>query len=164
MSGRPWGLLTNTNRERKRVMLDNIPVDWIWGLIGGLMIGLAGAVYLLGNGKIMGASGILGGLVDRSGWDTAKERIIFILGVFLLPIPLYPLYREVDTHVTSNIYVLVAAGLLVGVGTRIANGCTSGHGVCGMSRLSLRGITATVFYIIAGGLGVILFRHILGVI
>ena len=145
-------------------MLDNIPVDWIWGLIGGLMIGLAGAVYLLGNGKIMGASGILGGLVDRSGWDTAKERIIFILGVFLLPIPLYPLYREVDTHVTSNIYVLVAAGLLVGVGTRIANGCTSGHGVCGMSRLSLRGITATVFYIIAGGLGVILFRHVLGVI
>ena len=60
--------------------------------------------------------------------------------------------------------VLIAAGLLVGIGTRIANGCTSGHGVCGISRLSLRGMAATVIYIMAGGLGVILFRHILGII
>ena len=143
-------------------MLDTIPVDWIWGLIGGLIIGLGGAVYLLANGRIMGASGIIGGLVDRSGIDTWKERAAFLLGVFLLPIPLYPLYREVDTHITGNIVVIIAAGLLVGIGTRIANGCTSGHGVCGISRLSLRGMVATVFYIMAGGFAVIIFRHMLG--
>lgn len=145
-------------------MLQSIPTDWIWGLIGGLLIGTGGAVYLLGNGRIMGASGILGGLVDGSGRDSWMERAVFLAGVFLLPILLYPLYGAVDTHATSNIAVLIAAGLLVGVGTRIANGCTSGHGVCGISRLSLRGIVATVFYIMAGGLTVVLFRHILGVI
>ncbi len=145
-------------------MMNAIPVDWIWGLIGGLLIGTGGAVYLLANGRIMGASGILGGLVDRSGWSTWAERVVFLLGVFLLPVVLYPVYREVDTHATDNWMVLIAAGLLVGIGTRIANGCTSGHGVCGISRLSLRGIVATVFYILAGGVAVVLFRHILGVV
>jgi uncharacterized membrane protein YedE/YeeE len=77
---------------------------------------------------------------------------------------LMPFYRDVDTKVTDNLWVLLAAGLLVGIGTRIANGCTSGHGVCGISRLSVRGMAATVFYILAGGVGVILFRHVLGVI
>ena len=141
-----------------------MPMDWIWGLVGGLLIGTGGAVYLLGNGKIMGASGIIGGLVDGSGLDTKWERILFLLGVAVMPILLYPAYTEVDTHITDNFWVLAAAGLLVGIGTRIANGCTSGHGVCGMSRLSIRGIVATCCYILAGGLGVILFRHILGVI
>ncbi len=145
-------------------MLQAIPSDWIWGLIGGLLIGSGGAVYLLGNGRIMGASGIIGGLVDGSGHSTWTERAIFLAGVFVLPILLYPLFGSVETHATSNIAVLIAAGLLVGVGTRIANGCTSGHGVCGISRLSLRGMVATVFYIMAGGLTVVLFRHILGVI
>ncbi len=140
-------------------------MDWIWGLIGGGLIGLGGAVFLLGNGRIMGASGIIGGLVDGSGWSTAAERVIFLVGVIGVPMLLLPFYTDgVDTHVTSNIAVLIAAGLLVGVGTRIANGCTSGHGVCGISRLSLRGIVATVFYILAGGLTIVLFRHILGVI
>lgn len=141
-----------------------MPIDWIWGLIGGLLIGTGGAVYLLGNGRIMGASGIIGGLVDGSGWTTAAERVVFLVGVALLPVLLMPFYGAVDTHITDNYAVLVAAGLLVGVGTRIANGCTSGHGVCGMSRLSVRGIVATFCYILAGGLGVVLFRHILGVI
>lgn len=141
-----------------------MPMDWVWGLVGGLLIGTGGAVYLLGNGRIMGASGIIGGLVDGSGRDTKWERIIFLLGVALLPILLMPLYRKVDTNVTDNVWVLLAAGLLVGIGTRIANGCTSGHGVCGISRLSVRGMAATVFYILAGGVGVILFRHVLGVI
>lgn len=141
-----------------------MPIDWIWGLIGGLLIGTGGAVYLLGNGRIMGASGIIGGLVDGSGWSTAAERIIFLIGVALLPVLLMPFYRAVDPHITDNYAVYAAAGVLVGVGTRIANGCTSGHGVCGMSRLSIRGIVATVCYILAGGLGVILFRHLLGVI
>ncbi|MCI5097656.1 MAG: YeeE/YedE family protein [Rhodobacteraceae bacterium] len=139
--------------------------DWIWGLVGGLLIGCGGAVYLLGNGRIMGASGILGGLVDGSGRDSAKERLAFLAGVVLLPLLLWPLYAvEIDTHMTSNVAVIIIAGLLVGVGTRIANGCTSGHGVCGISRLSLRGLVATVFYIMAGGLVLVLFRHLLGVI
>lgn len=138
--------------------------DWIWGLAGGGLIGLGGAVFLLANGRIMGASGIIGGLVDGSGRSTAAERIVFLIGVFLLPILIKPVYRPFETHASTNIAVLVVAGLLVGIGTRIANGCTSGHGVCGISRLSLRGIVATVFYIMAGGLTVVLFRHVLGVI
>ena len=138
--------------------------DWIWGLIGGLLIGTGGAVYLLANGRIMGASGIIGGLVDGTARDTKWEKLAFLAGVFLLPIVIYPVYSSIDTHVTDNWAVLIAAGLLVGIGTRIANGCTSGHGVCGMSRLSLRGFVATVAYIMAGGVGVILFRHLLGVI
>ena len=81
-----------------------------------------------------------------------------------MPILLYPLYGSVDTHVSSNPLVIIAGGLLVGAGTRLANGCTSGHGVCGISRFSLRGIVATVFYILAGGITVVLFRHLLGVI
>lgn len=138
--------------------------DWIWGLAGGVLIGTGGAVYLLGNGRIMGASGIIGGLVDGSGRDTAVERLIFLAGVVLLPLLLYPFFTDADTHLTTNPVVLIAAGLLVGVGTRLANGCTSGHGVCGISRLSLRGIVATAFYIGAGGITVVLFRHLLGVI
>ncbi|NDW45576.1 YeeE/YedE family protein [Ruegeria sp. PrR005] len=139
--------------------------DWIWGLVGGLLIGTGGAVYLLGNGRIMGASGILGGLVDGSGWPSWVERLVFILGVVIAPLVLWPLYSvEIDTHLTQDFWVVVIAGLLVGVGTRIANGCTSGHGVCGISRFSLRGIVATVFYILAGGLTLAIFRHLLGVI
>ena len=139
--------------------------DWIWGLVGGLLIGTGGAVYLLGNGRIMGASGIIGGLVDGCGWNTLWERVVFLVGVVVTPLILWPLYNvEIDTHMTTNWTVIIAAGLLVGVGTRIANGCTSGHGVCGISRFSLRGITATVFYILAGGLMLAIFRHVLGVV
>lgn len=139
--------------------------DWIWGLVGGFVIGLAGAVYLLGNGRIMGASGIIGGLVDGTGWNTALERLAFLAGVIVLPIILTPLYNvDIATHLTSNYAVIIVAGLLVGVGSRIANGCTSGHGVCGISRLSLRGIVATVFYILAGGLTLALLRHVWGLI
>jgi uncharacterized membrane protein YedE/YeeE len=138
--------------------------DWIWGLVGGLIIGTAAAIYLLVNGRVMGASGIIGGLVDGSGRATWAERAAFIAGLVLMPVLVVPLYREVDTHLTPNLAVVIIAGLLVGLGTRIANGCTSGHGVCGISRLSLRGIVATVFYILAGGITVVLFRHVLGVI
>ncbi|MCR9152114.1 MAG: YeeE/YedE thiosulfate transporter family protein [Rhodobacteraceae bacterium] len=138
--------------------------DWIWGLVGGLMIGSAGALYLLVNGRVMGASGILGGLVDRTGWSTAAERLAFIAGLIAIPPLMVPLYEVVDTHITGNVAVIVAAGLLVGIGTRLANGCTSGHGVCGISRLSLRGLVATVFYLLGGGLALVLFRHVLGVV
>ncbi|MAQ84187.1 YeeE/YedE family protein [Psychromarinibacter halotolerans] len=139
-------------------------MDWIWGLVGGLMIGSAAALFLLVNGRIMGASGILGGLVDGSGRSNWTERAAFIAGLVIVPLLMLPLYTEVDTHISTNPAVLIGAGLLVGVGTRLANGCTSGHGVCGISRFSLRGIVATVFYLIAGGVSVLLFKHILGVI
>ena len=139
-------------------------MDWIMGLLGGLLIGTGGAVYLLINGRVMGASGILGGLIDGSGRASAAERIAFVLGVFAIPTLIVALTGTVETHATSNILVLIAAGLFVGIGTRMANGCTSGHGVCGISRLNFRGIVATVFYILAGGVTVLLFRHILGLI
>ncbi|MCA0907431.1 YeeE/YedE family protein [Ruegeria marisrubri] len=136
-------------------------IEWIWGLCGGLLIGLGGAVYLLGNGRIMGASGILGGLVDGEARDTKAERLAFIAGLIGMPLLLRPLIApEAQTHLTSNLGLVVVAGLLVGVGTRIANGCTSGHGVCGISRFSLRGIVATVFYILAGGMTLVLLRHV----
>ena len=144
---------------------NNMQTDWIWGLVGGLMIGSAAAVYLLVNGRIMGASGIIGGLVDRSGWDSWRERAAFVAGLVLIAPLLLPLYTvEVTTNITQDLGVIVAAGLLVGIGTRLANGCTSGHGVCGISRFSLRGMAATMFYLVAGGLAVVTFRHVLGVI
>jgi hypothetical protein len=145
-------------------MFESIPADWIWGLLGGLLIGTGGAVYLLANGRVMGASGILGGLVDGSGRSSAGERIAFLVGVLLLPVLINPLYAPFSTNASENLAVLIVAGLLVGIGTRIANGCTSGHGVCGISRLSPRGLLATVFYILAGGATVYVFRHMLEVI
>lgn len=138
--------------------------DWIWGLIGGLMIGSAGALFLLMNGRIMGASGIIGGLVDGSGRSNRGERLAFVGGLVLFPPLLAGFYDAVDTRLTDNIWLLVAAGLLVGFGTRIANGCTSGHGVCGISRLSWRGFAATLVYIFAGGVSILVFRHWLGVV
>ncbi len=136
--------------------------DWIWGLVGGAMIGAAAALYLLVNGRVLGASGILGGLVDNSGRKSRAERIAFLAGLVAVPPLLVPLYRVVDTHASTNPAILIAAGLLVGLGTRLANGCTSGHGVCGISRFSLRGITATAFYLIGGGLALVVARHLLG--
>ncbi|MDD9976538.1 MAG: YeeE/YedE thiosulfate transporter family protein [Boseongicola sp.] len=139
--------------------------SYIYGLIGGLIIGLAGAVYLLGNGRIMGASGVIGGLVDGSGLNEWRDRLLFIVGLIAAPwLALLVLGIEGETNITSNPWVLIAAGILVGFGARLANGCTSGHGVCGISRLSLRGIAATGFYLLAGGVSVLLFKHILGVI
>ena len=109
--------------------------DWIAGFGGGLLIGLAASVYLLFNGRIMGASGIIGGLIDRTARGfAAAERVVFLAALFLVPL------------------------LLVGFGTRMGNGCTSGHGVCGISRLSRRGIIATISFLLAGGVGVIAAR------
>lgn len=138
--------------------------DWIMGLLGGLLIGGAAALYLLGNGRILGASGIIGGLIDGSGKATWTERAALLAGLVLVPMLIVPFYTEVDSHITSNWWVLIAGGLLVGIGTRLANGCTSGHGVCGISRLSPRGIVATLVYLAAGAAAMLLFRHVLGII
>lgn len=137
--------------------------DWIWGLIGGLLIGCAGAIYLLGNGRIMGASGILGGMIDGSARGAWLERTAFLAGLVAIPAVLQLLGTPaVSTNLTSNIVLVVLAGLLVGLGTRIGNGCTSGHGVCGISRLSPRGIVATLVYISAGAVMVIVLRAVMG--
>lgn len=141
-----------------------MPTDWIMGLFGGLLIGGAAAIFLLVNGRIMGASGIIGGLVDRSGLGNWTEKAALIAGLIIVPAIMTLAMGVKPTYLTENLLVVAIAGIFVGVGTRIANGCTSGHGVCGISRLSLRGIVATVFYIGAGGLTVVLFKHVLGVI
>lgn len=135
-----------------------MPIEWIWGLVGGALIGCAGAVYLLGNGRIMGASGILGGLIDGTGRDTSAERLAFLAALIGVPALLFMWGTPVETHATTNWLLLVAGGLLVGLGTRIGNGCTSGHGVCGISRLNIRGIVATCIYIGAGVFSVTALR------
>lgn len=134
--------------------------SWIFGLIGGLMIGCAAAIFLLFNGRIMGASGIAGSLVDGSAGAQTRERVAFLAGLIGLPAIASFFMDMPATHVTSNIPLLVIAGVLVGIGTRLGSGCTSGHGVCGMSRLSLRSIIATLIYIAAGVLTVIAARGI----
>lgn len=142
-----------------------LPEPYLSGLLGGLFIGAAGAVYLLGNGRIMGASGIIGGLVDGSGRADWQQRLLFVFALVLTPsAAMLLLGWTPETHITSNVPVLLAAGFLVGFGARLANGCTSGHGVCGISRLSLRSIVSTGLYLLAGGVVVGLFRHVLGVI
>ena len=141
-----------------------IQIEWIYGVIGGLMIGTAGTLFLLVNGRILGPSGILGGLVDGSGRENRGERLSFIAGLVLLPAIMALFMDNPGTKITGNIAVIVVAGLLVGIGTRIANGCTGGHGVCGISRFSLRGIVATGIYVAAGAMSVFAFRHVLGVI
>lgn len=141
-----------------------IDPDWVWGLAGGLMIGSAAALYLLMNGRIMGASGILGGLVDGSGHNTSAERLAFLAGCMMVPALIVWSIGGAQTHLTGNIAVVSVAGLLVGIGTRLANGCTSGHGVCGISRLSSRSIIATLIYLLAGGLTMALVRHLWGLI
>lgn len=139
-----------------------MPAEWIFGLAGGLMIGMAGALFLLVNGRIMGASGILGGLVDGSGRPNALERIAFLAGLVVVPGLMAVALGGGRTYATGDIGVLVIAGLLVGLGTRVANGCTSGHGVCGISRFSLRGIVATLIYI-ASGAGIIIALRMVGI-
>ncbi len=144
--------------------MTNIPIDWLYGLGGGLMIGLAAAMFLLINGRIMGASGILGGMVDGSGRANLSERAAFVAGTIGAPALIAIFANAPSTNVTGNIAVLIIGGVVVGIGTRMANGCTSGHGVCGISRFSQRGIVATLIYLLFGGLVMLVLRHGLGVI
>jgi len=133
--------------------------DWLYGLLGGLLIGCSAAVLLLGNGRIAGISGILGGaLAGRS----LPEGLAFIAGLVGLP-ALYALIKAAPAlTVTGSLPVLVAGGLLVGFGTRLGGGCTSGHGVCGMSRLSPRSLVATGAFMLVAGIVVFVTRHMMG--
>ncbi|WP_299149335.1 YeeE/YedE thiosulfate transporter family protein [uncultured Tateyamaria sp.] len=136
-------------------------IEWIYGLIGGLLIGSAAALMLLGNGRIMGASGIVGGLIDGSATDRGST-LAFIAGLIGMPALMSLGGWQVDTQAASAPVLLITGGLAVGIGTRFANGCTSGHGVCGMSRLSVRGFAATLAYIGAGAMTVTAMRIGLG--
>ncbi len=116
--------------------------DWINGLIGGGMIGAAAGLLLLGNGRIAGVSGILGGLMEPSSRSLLIERLLFVVGLMLSPFLYFAVVGDKTITVTNDVAVLIAGGLLVGLGSRFGSGCTSGHGVCGAARLSLRSIVA----------------------
>jgi hypothetical protein len=123
-------------------------ISWAWGLAGGLLIGAAAALFLLVNGRIMGISGIAADLLDGSG-GVRGEGAGFVAGLLIAPAALAAAFGGA-TNLTGNVALLVAGGLLTGLGTRLANGCTSGHGVCGMARLSARSVAATCIFVGTG--------------
>ena len=129
-------------------------------LAGGALIGLAAAIFVLFNGRIAGISGIVAGLLrpvaGGIGW-----RVAFLAGMVGAPVVYATLAPLPPVHIEPDWGALVAAGLLVGVGTRYGAGCTSGHGVCGLSRLSLRSLVATLAFMGAGFATVYVVRHLL---
>ena len=134
------------------VILASMTIDWAhftpWSsAAGGVMIGLAAAMLILLNGRIAGVSGILGGLLAARRSDIAW-RVAFVLGLFAAPLVMmaYPMAPRIEAGTGT----LLVAGLLVGIGTSYASGCTSGHGVCGLSRLSPRSLVATAAFMAAG--------------
>ena len=130
-------------------------------LAGGALIGVAAAVFVLFNGRIAGVSGVLGGLLKPVKGDLGW-RIAFILGLVAAPLA-YALFASVpEPRIDAGWGDLVIAGLLVGIGTRYGSGCTSGHGVCGLSRLSLRSLVATIAFMGAGFATVVVVRHLIG--
>jgi uncharacterized protein len=140
-------------------------IDWShftpWAsLAGGLLIGTAAAMFLLLNGRIAGISGILGGLLRPKAGDIGW-RVAFMLGLVAAPL-LYQLAAPLPSvQIDAGTAVLVVAGLLVGMGTRYGSGCTSGHGVCGLSRLSPRSLAATAAFMVAGFVTVFVVRHLI---
>ena len=139
-------------------------IDWNhftpWAsLAGGVVLGLAVALFILLNGRVLGVSGILGGLARPRKGDLGW-RVAFVAGLLVAP-TLWRLFAEVPTpRIDTSLPVLVIAGLLVGWGTRYAAGCTSGHGVCGLARLSRRSLAATLTFMAAGIAMVFLVRHV----
>jgi uncharacterized membrane protein YedE/YeeE len=130
-------------------------------LAGGVLIGVAAAMFALLNGRIAGVSGIVGGLLERAKGDVGW-RAAFVLGLVGAPM-VYMLFAAVpNRQIDAEFGVLIAAGLLVGIGTRYGSGCTSGHGVCGLSRLSLRSLAATLVFMGAGFATMFVMRHLLG--
>lgn len=129
------------------------------------MIGCAAAIYLLVNGRVMGTSGILGGLIDGTGRANLLERLAFLAGLIAAPaLVVFLTWGDPGTSATTHPAILILAGLLVGYGTRLGGGCTSGHGVCGLSRLSKRSIIATALFMASGVLTLFVARHLLGIV
>ena len=138
--------------------------DWLMGLGGGLLIGLASALYLLGNGRIAGISGLLGGVLSSGPHRFIGERIAFFAGLIGAPLIWITLTHVPAITITASPALLILAGLLVGFGTQMGAGCTSGHGVCGLSRFSPRSVVAVGTFIAVGVLTVTLGRHAFGVL
>ncbi len=131
-------------------------------LAGGLLLGLASALFILVNGRILGISGILGGLLGARPGD-ASWRLAFLLGLLVAPVTLglvAPPELIGPARIEASYLMVVVAGLLVGYGTRLGSGCTSGHGVCGLSRLSPRSLVATLSFMAAGFAIVYVMRHL----
>lgn len=129
--------------------------------IGGVIIGIAVAMFAFVNGRIAGVSGVVGGLLRPAPGDLAW-RLAFVAGLIAAPVVYAIVAASPPVVIEAGYPTLVVAGLLVGIGTRYGAGCTSGHGVCGISRLSPRSIVATLSFMAAGFATVFLARHILG--
>ena len=139
------------------------PLNPLIALAGGALIGTAAALLLLLSGRIAGVSGMLAratGIADSG--PKKSQAAAFVLGLPIGALMIAVFVRAPDTVVTSSIPLLIVAGLLVGFGTRLGNGCTSGHGVCGMARLSPRSLAATATFMGAGILLVTVMRHVVG--
>jgi uncharacterized membrane protein YedE/YeeE len=144
-----------------------VTIDWVnftpWASLGGgIVLGLSAAVFVLFNGRILGISGILGGLMSPRMGDIGW-RLSFLLGMAAAPLAfawIAPAGFLAVTRIDAGYALIVAAGLLVGLGTRYGSGCTSGHGVCGLSRLSPRSGVATMTFMGAGFAIVFVVRHL----
>lgn len=132
-------------------------------LIGGAVIGCAAVLMMMLNGRILGVSGIAAGLIAPQASDRLL-RALFLLGMVIGGVAVgQVLPQALPGAITANSALLIGAGLVVGFGTRLGGGCTSGHGVCGMSRLSVRSITATGIFIAIAMVTVFVTRHVVGV-
>lgn len=141
-------------------------IDWAnftpWSsLAGGVLIGIATSMFLLLNGRIAGISGILGGLLRPTKGDVGW-RVAFVTGLIFSPIVFSVAAPLPAVQIDADAASLIMAGLLVGIGTRYGSGCTSGHGVCGLSRLSPRSMVATALFMLAGFVTVFITRHLIG--
>ena len=130
-------------------------IDWINftpinSLLGGICIGLAATILLFANGRIMGISGILGDIISFKEKDQISWRIVFVIGVLTGPFLYLMIFENFKSEMVADRTLLIQAGLLVGLGTSIGSGCTSGHGICGISRLSIRSIVATFIFVVSG--------------
>jgi len=131
-------------------------------LFGGVLIGLAASLLLFATGRIAGISGIVSGLIDSKG-DERLWRILFVAGLVVGCLAVRVASGDaIPVRIAASTGALVFAGLCVGVGTRVANGCTSGHGVCGIARLSPRSIAATLTFMATGAATVFVVRHVIG--
>jgi uncharacterized protein len=136
------------------------PFDPVSAAIGGALIGLAATMLMLVTGRIAGIAGILGDLIDLAGGDRVW-RLAFILGLIAAPLAIAMTGSPLRAPAMPGWIVIVIAGLLVGFGTRLGNGCTSGHGICGIARLSPRSIAATLTFMLTAMLVVAITRHAL---
>jgi uncharacterized membrane protein YedE/YeeE len=141
-------------------------IDWNhftpWAsLSGGILLGLASALFILVNGRILGISGIVGGLFRPRGADDVGWRLSFVLGMLVAPLLYAAVVGLPAVRIDASWATLLVAGVMVGFGTRYGSGCTSGHGVCGLSRLSPRSLAATLTFMAAGFVTVYLIRHAL---